>query len=341
MEQVDVSVTVCTFNRAEMLARALGSLICQETDGGFSFEIVVVDDGSTDRTGDVVKKAAARSQVPVRYVRKEGGGVAAARNTGVAEARGTRIAFFDDDQLAEKAWLKNLLAVALQAGADCVGGTILLDLPREQGLRLGRVCREMLGEFIWRNNPGVYRGNNLPGTGNILISRQVFDSIGLFDTSLLSGGEDYDLVKRMRAAGYDIWTAPDSVVHHLIPKYRLSLAYFRWVALRLGASLALMNRKQFGYGRTLVLCVARIGQALLVNVPRLLLAHLRRNKGEATDCKCLLWRAAGYAHCALHLLAPEMFAQDGFLGRINFRRERSAIAQFEGPLRRGPADTGG
>jgi glycosyltransferase involved in cell wall biosynthesis len=310
-----------------MLREALESLICQETDGKLSYEIVVIDDGSTDGTSGVVKEVATPSQVPVRYVHKEGRGIADARNRGIAEARGKWIAFFDDDQLAERDWLKNLLCIALQTRADCVGGTILLDLPQEQLARLGSVCRSMLGEQTYYETPTRCRGKIVPPTGNLLMARGVFDSIGLFDTSMLYGGEDIDVVARAQAAGFDTWIGPDAVVHHVIPPYRLERAYFRWVSLRWGNQFALMDCKHLGRGQMLLLCIARIGQAMLVNVPCLLIACLKRDETEALDRKCLLWRAVGYTRKTLFLLAPRLFPQGRFFGRVEFRKERETFSK--------------
>ena len=86
--KADVSIVVCTYNRADMLGRALESLVRQETHGEFRFEIVVVDDGSTDGTQVTVQNIAKDCQVPIRCLRKEGRGIAAARNTGVKAASG-------------------------------------------------------------------------------------------------------------------------------------------------------------------------------------------------------------------------------------------------------------
>ena len=131
MKKIDISVSVCTYNRAEILHGALESLICQETDGKFSYEIIVVDNASTDDTKAVVEQIIKTSPMPIRYILEEDKGVAQARNRGVKESQGTWIAFFDDDQLAERDWLKNLLDIALQMGADCVGGTILIYFQQE------------------------------------------------------------------------------------------------------------------------------------------------------------------------------------------------------------------
>jgi glycosyltransferase involved in cell wall biosynthesis len=327
MGQTDISVAVCTYNRAEMLRRALRSLLCQETDGVFSYEIVVVDDASTDNTADVVREIAARSEVPIRYVRKEGGGVAAARNAGVTEARGRWIAFFDDDEWTEANWLKNLLAVALEKGADCVGGTCLLDLPQEHLSRLSPLCRGILGENIYGETPARLRGKRLPPTGNLLIARGVFDSIGVFDTSMLYGGEDSDFVVRARAAGLDIWIAPDAVVHHVTPPHRLERAHLRWCFLRWGSQSAQIDCRRLGWGRMLLLCLARIGQAMLVNVPWQLVAVLRRDKADIADRKAWLWRAVGYIRESLFLVAPNVFPQKHFFARLGFRGRQAPLQQ--------------
>lgn len=325
MKKADISIIVCTYNRAEMLRHALESLICQKTDGKFSYEVVVVDNASTDSTKAVVRQVATNCSVPVGYILEDDKGVAAARNRGVKESQGAWIAFFDDDQWAERDWLKNLICTALEVGAVCVAGTIQLALTQEQLSRLGPECRATLGEYTWHKKPETYTGKTLPGTGNILIARKVFDSIGLFDTSM-SSGEDTDFLLRTRAAGFDIWTAPNALIHHLILPYRLEPAYFRWDSLKSGSNLAKVNCKQMGRLKTSLLCLARIGQALLVNLPYLLLAYLKSENAEILDRKCLLWRAVGYTRRTMHLLAPELFPQTLFFDWLDFRKRKSTLA---------------
>jgi len=84
-----VSVVVPTYNRHEMLRNALRSLVLQETDDDFSYEVVVIDNGSTEPTRAVVEEIAASSSVAVRYVREEVPGYPEALNRGVKEARGS------------------------------------------------------------------------------------------------------------------------------------------------------------------------------------------------------------------------------------------------------------
>lgn len=328
MKKVDISVVICTYNRAELLHRALESIVRQKTDSKFTYEIVVIDDGSTDCTSNIVKRVATSSKVPVRYFYQKGDSIADARNRGIAEAHGKWIAWFDDDQWTESDWLMNLHAVALKMSTDCVGGILKLDLPKFKYNDLGPVCRSILGEYTWHEKPGKCKSAKVPSTGNILISRKIIDSVGLFDTSMIYGSEDTDFLLRIRTAGFSIWIAPGAVVHHLIPTYRLKPAYFRWVCLRKGSNIPLLDRKRAGSGMTLLFCIARIAQALLINMPNLFIAYMKRNRSEILDCKCLLWRAAGYLRKTLHLFVPRIFSQKRFFSLVEFRRERKYIRKF-------------
>ncbi|HNT87130.1 MAG TPA: glycosyltransferase, partial [Candidatus Hydrogenedentes bacterium] len=269
-----VSVIICTYNRAASLRQALETVVCQETDE-FTYEVVVVDDESTDDTRAVIEDAAAGAPVPVRYVLQEGrAGLAYTRNRGVHEARGNWIVFFDDDQLAEPDWLRHLFAVAKSHEAQCVGGARRLDLAPDKLAALGPVCRGVLGENLYREPPTVLDGKELPTTGNLLIARRMFDQLGDFDPRF-SCNEGTEFLNRLRGAGFAIWTAPSALCAHMISAYRTRPPYFRWTSLRWGHGLAKIDWKQRGRVKTGLLCAARVAQALAVNLPRLALARGR------------------------------------------------------------------
>ena len=96
-----ISVVVCSFNRAEGLRSALASLYDLETGNLFSYEIIVIDNASTDATPATIAQAAIESKTPLRGVYEGRKGIAPARNRGIAEAKGEWVAFFDDDQRAD------------------------------------------------------------------------------------------------------------------------------------------------------------------------------------------------------------------------------------------------
>ena len=324
-EKPFISVIVCTYNRRDFLGQALESLLELETEGAFSYEIVIVDDASTDGTRTTVEEFRDRAAVPVKYVRAEGRGIAPARTRGVREASGEWIAFFDDDQIADPSWLKELLGLAHEKDTLCVGGPRFLKLPQDRLAALSPVCRGILGEVDHGPEPKKCGRKSLPNTGNALTHRKVFEAVGYFDESRAWGGEDPEFFWRAVQAGFEAWYTPRAVVYHLIEPYRLSEEYFLWSSLRVGKSFAQRDHKQLGAGKTILLAIGRIGQAVLVNGPLFLYAFLRGDQAEKLGRKCLLWRMAGYVRHTLYIISPVLFRQKKFFERLEFRRKRATF----------------
>jgi succinoglycan biosynthesis protein ExoM len=322
----DVTVAVCTYNRAGLLSEALESLAAQRTDGEFDFGIVVVDDCSTDRTADVVARFAEDCPVPLTCVRGEGTGIGAARNVAVRHCRGRWMAFLDDDETAEPTWLKELHGVAVRSGAPIVGGPVHLMLPREQLESLTPLCRLILGGYAYpMSEPGSFPPGESPATENVLVERAVFDSIGLFETRG-SAGEDTNLWARAREAGLQIWYAPQAAVRHRVPAERLEAGYFRWNSMRWGDCFAQDDWRRGGAVLVVSSCVGRMAKCALVALPRHLLALLTRDRWRALEARCALWRASGYARRCSFLLAPWLLRQERFRSYVDFRRHSEAAA---------------
>lgn len=318
-----LSVIICTFNRADSLRIAAETVLAQATDGSFTYELVIVDDSSTDHTRATVEALAAAAP-NVRYVCDPSSkGIAHARNVGVTNTEGGWIVFFDDDQLADPGWLIALMEVARAHNAKIVGGARRLDLDDAALNRLGPVCRSLLGENLYEEPPIVMQGKELPTTGNLLVSREVFDAIGHFDVNLtISSGEDADLIRRARANGTEVWTAPRAVVAHMIPAYRTTEAYFRWVSRRWGTQFAQIDMKQLGAVAIFLLAIARAAQALALRVPKMLLAKARGDKAAEIDAHALIWRAEGYLRRTLYIISPRFSGQHRFINDLEFRNER-------------------
>jgi glycosyltransferase involved in cell wall biosynthesis len=270
------------------LRGALASLLELRT-GGVPCEIVVVDNGSTDDTPAVARAAgehaAPREGVCVRYVYEAGRGMGLVRNRGVRESRGPWIAFFDDDQLADPAWLAELLAAARRHNCRCVGGAVHLRLPDDCRRRLAGTCRMLLSESNCPT-PTRYTKRSSPGTGNLLVHRDVFDQIGPFDESILARGEDTELFFRMHAAKIDAWYAPAAVVHHVIGFDRLSDEYLLNLAGRMGSGLATLERRTLGSVAFPFRWLARLAHFALVGGPVSAAARLARDSETALGARC-------------------------------------------------------
>ncbi|HKJ63770.1 MAG TPA: glycosyltransferase family A protein [Desulfopila sp.] len=182
----EVSVIIPTYNRADYLQRAVESVWSQQH---FAGEILVVDDGSTDHSGEVIEKLSAVR--PIRYVRTENRGVAAARNLGVSLAACNHIAFLDSDDH----WVPGKLHK--QMHSLCENNTFSISHTGEKWLRNGVHLNQ---KSIHRPQHGDVFSHCLRlcavGMSTVIMTREVFLESGGFDTSLPCC-EDYDLWLRL------------------------------------------------------------------------------------------------------------------------------------------------
>jgi GT2 family glycosyltransferase len=204
MDAPAVSVVIPTRNRAAYLAVALASLARQELDQ--AYEVLVVDDGSTDTTGEVVRDAG------VRCVRADPPlGLNAARNTGVRMTAAPLIAFLDDDVEVPAGWLAALVEGAdRHPDADAFGGPIRARLegrapgacgredPPITALDLGAVDTE--ADMVWGANMAIRRG--------------AFERLGPFDEAVAGHGDEEDWLRALRAAGGKIVYVAGAGVDH-------------------------------------------------------------------------------------------------------------------------------
>jgi glycosyltransferase involved in cell wall biosynthesis len=159
----EFSVIICTYNRAHLLPRTISSVLDQTFD---DYEVVLVDDGSSDNTREVV---AHRAHPKLRYVYRENGGLSAARNTGVANSSGRFVIPFDDDDEVLPTWLERLAAAARDDGcAVLTCGAVVAD---ESGRITHTLLPEPLGP-LFENAKAVF----LPGT--FAVRRDAYDAAG-------------------------------------------------------------------------------------------------------------------------------------------------------------------
>lgn len=179
--QTLVSVIVPTYNYARYLSRALDSVLCQR---GGDYEIVVVDDGSTDRTAEIVHNYQARRSQKIRYVFQENQGPGAARNHGVGLAAGQYVLFLDgDDALLPEAMDRFRKVLSEGGHFDFVwGGSIRIELDgRVERTPFEPLSTDRAKNFLLylRKGPGMI----YPGT--FLIRRAVFDRIQWPETTYI------------------------------------------------------------------------------------------------------------------------------------------------------------
>lgn len=293
MNPVDISVVVCTYNRAEMLRTALASLFDLHTGGQFTYEVLVIDNNSSDNTPAVIAAAASASQAPLRGIRETRQGISPARNRGVRESLGRWVAFFDDDQLADHRWLFELFEFARQRSLRCVGGAVRLKRPEGCQRKLAPTVRMLLGESLWSREPQPYVGRLNPGCGNLLLENSLFAEVGDFDESF-ARGEDTDLFRRLRSAGVESWYVPAALVDHLTPDERLTESYLFRLAERMGESVAQQQAADQSRLRFAATWLAKAARAYLGYAPLALASAALGDQEAALGRRCQLAISRGF-----------------------------------------------
>ncbi len=176
-----ISVIIPVYNCEEFIAQAIDSIFQQRYE---PLEIIVVDDGSTDKTAQIV----ARFNNAIRYIRQSNKGPASACNRGLAMARGDMVGFLDADDL----WTQNRLSLQLPYFTESPRVDIVMGLV--QLMRYSNLP-ESPGSFVPVDSPNIAL---CPGCS--LFRRDVFDTVGYFDETLTMG-YDWDWFMRARELG--------------------------------------------------------------------------------------------------------------------------------------------
>jgi len=227
-----LTILVCTHNRADLLRGALESLEGQSLPRD-RFEVLVVDNASTDATPVVVAECMARGAINIRCLREMELGLDAARNRGIREAAGAIVAFLDDDARARNDWAAEILEGFKRHDAPIVGGRVDLTWEAPRPIWFSDVLLRYLIHCDY--GPEVVRVTSPPwlyGT-NVAFRKSLFQEIGLFRLDLdrkgdsLMGGGDTEFFKRAHARGHRLLYLPSLVVRHLVPASRLTRPFFR------------------------------------------------------------------------------------------------------------------
>ncbi len=206
-----MSVVVATHNRSSQLGELLAGLRSQSLDRD-SFEVVVVDDGSTDGTRAVLAAEAGRDGPRLRVIERQvSGGPATARDQGWRAARGAVIAFTDDDCVPEPGWLEAGLAASADGELALVQGRT--EPPEGEFERLGPFEKPFTRTIRVRELDPAFQ------TCNVFYARSLLERIGGFDTAAFGrhpGGEDSDLAWRAIEAGARPVFCDAAVVRHAV-----------------------------------------------------------------------------------------------------------------------------
>jgi succinoglycan biosynthesis protein ExoM len=225
-----ISVCICTFKRAALLADLLEALAEQCTGGLFTYDVVVADNDAAQSARRVCEAFASRSNLSVTYAVEPQPNIARARNLAVACALGDFIAFIDDDEFPRVDWLRLLLETQRRTGAVAVLGPVLphFDTPPPSWLTKGRFF----------DRPTYSTGTAIAWptarSGNALIAREVVARLRPpFRPEFATAGEDVDFFRRLSEDGHRLVWCNEAAVFEHVPPSRCTRRYLlRRAALR-------------------------------------------------------------------------------------------------------------
>ena len=254
------SVIIPAFNSASYIGPCLSSVLANGQETGY--EIIVVDDGSSDGTVETAKGMGARVIENTMGVRRT---ISALRNAGARSAGGEIFAFLDSDMLVPGDWLEKAKAFFSDG---FMGGMGFTDRAPETAGWVGRTWGMRM--YLKLDRPAEV--GHLNGR-DLFINKKVFDELGGFDEELVTN-EDKDLTMRIKRAGYGLRSLPEDRLYHLGYEKGL-LEFIRKEFWRQGSSLAAAKK----YGSSLralrhpllcawhLLCFFCVTAALLIQAP--------------------------------------------------------------------------
>jgi glucosyl-dolichyl phosphate glucuronosyltransferase len=238
----EISVVICSYNRADYIIGAIESLYRQTVDKK-RFEVFVVDNNSIDNTGELVQEYINRHpEFNLHYLTENRQGASFARNTGAVFAKGALLCFMDDDAIAEKHYLERILQFfPSYPDAAGLGGRIIPKYIPEKPKWMSHYVSSLVGNFDYSSHTTVFKEGKYPLESNMIVRKDDFGAIGGFNTELPGvkgtlriGGEGKDFFLRLQSLNKKIYYDPDIIVEHIVEVKKLTPHYLYRVASGIG-----------------------------------------------------------------------------------------------------------
>lgn len=233
---MNVTVILCTYNRAVTLRKALESVARSVVPDSIDWEVLVVDNNSRDKTRETAEEFCASYPGRFRYLFEAAQGKSHALNSGIRATGAEILAFMDDDVQVDCHWLHTLTGVFAHGPWTGAGGRIRAEegfVPPPWMETHGRYALAPLAFFDL--GPDAGETKEAPFGTNMAFKRDVFQKYGGFRTDLGPQpgseirNEDTEFGERLLAAGERFWYEPAALVYHSVPRERIRKSYFlRW-----------------------------------------------------------------------------------------------------------------
>jgi glycosyltransferase involved in cell wall biosynthesis len=224
-----LDVILATYNRAQLLPRAIEAFLAARVPAGVEARILIVDNASTDATEAAVKPYAEAYPGRVRYLHEGRRGRAHALNAGIAATGGELVGFLDDDETVTADWIEVVYREMGEPGLDFIGGPYVPNWLAPRPDWMPAFCHGAIGVIDHgkcRFHYGIDEVGLHPSGGNVVIRRGALELVGPY-VDTYEHAEDYDMALRLIAAGVRGDYVPDLIIHHDIPPRRLTRTFLR------------------------------------------------------------------------------------------------------------------
>lgn len=244
-----ISVVICTYNRDKFIGEALNCL-AQQTLPANQFEIVVVDNNSTDNTASIVKQfIAAQPGLNVRYVLEPNKGLSFARNRGIQEARSPIITYIDDDAEVIPEFLENILRF-MQADKSIagIGGKVIPKYSEShEPPWMSKYLNGFVGLMDYGPLPKQFDNTmKYPAGCNMTYTKEILKKAGGFNNQLTFRSDDKYIFYQVNKLSDKIYYLPQAMVYHNIDNDRLSFTNFKKLFLKSGNEEKIRVRSEKG-----------------------------------------------------------------------------------------------
>jgi len=242
-KDIILSIIICTYNREEFIGKTLEHISHQHLDTGF-FESIIVNNNSQDNTESICQEFInAHPELNIRHVIESNQGHSYARNRGIRESRGKLIAYIDDDAFVQKDFAANIIRF-FEAHSDVqvIGGKVIPVYQDKPPMWMTPYLLPLVSALDMGKYPRPFTGRKFPIGANVTFRKEVFEKYGHFNVELgrigtgLMGGDEKEMIFRLKKNGEAIWYVPNVVVEHIIPPKRVEINYIQNLAKGVGQS---------------------------------------------------------------------------------------------------------
>lgn len=286
--KLEISVVICTYNRATYLPAALESLYNQQISKD-RYEVIVVNNNSTDSTETVCNHfIASHTDAHFIYLNEPIQGASFARNTGAGIAKSPLLCFMDDDAIAHPNYLSLIIDFFKNhPDAGGLGGRIIPKYIPSEPIWMSHFVSSLVGNFDYSKEICVFSPNKYPLESNMIIKKEDFNSVNGFNTALPGvkgtlriGGEGKEFFLKLKALGKTIYYHPQIIVDHVVETQKLTPEYMYRVASGIGRGEKVRTQSisQSAYYLKVIEYLFKFGASIVLAFTYLLKGHPAKMK---------------------------------------------------------------